>query len=87
MSFPVISIVWCMLIFCVIYFLKAIYQHMKANGHSVPLPFGSSERNKFISLCNKVQKETKDKKLKLLLIGLNTSYAIAIIFFLYLVFK
>lgn len=82
MSFLHFSIVWCGLILVTIVLVRKIHRHMIAQGHKSTFPFAPSELFKFISFCNQTQKETDDKKLKALILLLNTCYAFGVILFL-----
>ncbi len=86
MSFLTFSIIWCGLIVAIILIVRRIHAHMATMGHKTSFPFAPSELFRFISFCTQTQKETGDKKLKTLLVLLNSCYAVGVTIFLLQVF-
>jgi len=69
----------------VFYFLiYRIQQYNKKQGYKTTIPF--PELFKFLSDCSKIQKESKDKTLWLLLISLNIVFIFCVIVLLAMVF-
>ncbi|RJP38016.1 MAG: hypothetical protein C4548_13720 [Desulfobacteraceae bacterium] len=58
-------------------------QYVKSQGHKPTIPF--PELFKFLSDCSRIQKETNDHHLRLLIIAINSVFALCAIVLLILV--
>jgi len=86
MPFSFFMIIWCCLIVAVIVTVRKIYGHMVTMGHKITFPLAPPELFRFIAYCTQTQKETGDKKLRNLIVLLNTIYAVAVTIMLLMAF-
>ena len=84
MSFEIIGSLIFGIGLLVFYFL--IYktnQYVKSQGHKPTVPF--PELFKFLSDCSRIQKETNDHRLRQMIIGINSTFALCVVVLLILV--